>query len=140
MSEILEFTKSMPAQERSDAFALYPYGLWPQPTGSRFICPDAVREDSDWDLFCMATEQQIELLIKDGWESGRTVSSGPPDGDSLRKGALNLVLFLPAFEHLYRAFETATNVCRLHRGPKDKPTRVDLFKAFTKNAQPAVLN
>ncbi len=112
-------------------------GILVLPTGSRLICPNAVRPASDWDVFFMASWQQIEPLIQLGWKyspgSGRQ-----SDFASLKKhqAKLNAIMFWDHQPAAYNAFKLATDFCVSIQGPEDKTKRINVFNRIA-NGKPA---
>lgn len=111
------------------------------PTGSRIICPNHCRQDSDWDFFGYATGHSEDYPDKlaFGWQEDDRFSESREkygsDGDftlyTNEELNMHLILFF-AFGR-FQAFMDATNFCRSIEGPVDRPSRVKVFQRFLKN-------
>jgi hypothetical protein len=130
-----DFVGSMPIQDKATYLWLRDFlHSRPYPTGSRYICPEAVRADSDWDFFCLTSRIMLDkLLDNSAWE--RCGSGAINNDTSLRRGNVNLVVFIdketgekPKPNYNYDAFYAATVYCRAMNGPTNKDERIALFQ------------
>ena len=95
-----------------------------RPTGSRIICPDHCREESDWDLMLL------------DWHpfSGTPIEELFPDLDkstgARRVGNVNILLLFP---DCFRAWIFATELCSNHPKGIERDFRVFVFKGCMKD-------
>lgn len=94
------------------------------PAGSRYVCPDHAREDSDWDWYCRATTDDFTSLFNLGWICGGSFHQSC----SMKQENINLILFETDWG--YTTFHAATLCAKVLRGPTDKPQRVAMYEAF----------
>lgn len=134
------FWSTLPAGYRDELAAIDDDGTLVLPTGSRLFCPDDARDDSDWDVFLLATTATQQFMLRRNWKID-TVSafpSGNPRYPSRsismrlstirRPRSLNAVLFFS--REAYRNFAAATEFCLSVGGPPDRDKRVAIFRAF----------
>lgn len=101
-------------------------GFIVRPTGSRYICPDHCREDSDWDLmiYSFGDTPDVESLFPD--------LEIEPDGSNdscLYYKNCNLI-FLPIDQ--MDAWIQATHFCKDSPNCISRANRIKVFKSFEK--------
>lgn len=107
-------------------------------TGSRVICPESCRPDSDWDFIALVEDLKsaASAVMALGFEPGGSLShiehiinSKTHPFLSFRRGEVNLML-TQNLDH-YEKFCLATRVCKSLKLAK-RPDRVTVFEAITR--------
>ena len=113
------FGPNTPHEVQSVVDTLVGAGWHVKPTGSRVICPEHCREDSDWDLMLLDVEpfkgEPLMSLFRDlDWSTG-----------TCRIGCVNIVLLTAA---CFKAWLVATELCSNHPKGIERDFRVFVFK------------